>query len=142
MTVELVIEHAYYLDGAPEKVFQALTEPKILVKWFLSKAYVDPREGGDYDFDWLVGYHYAGTVMRYEKNKAISYSWARNTTASFEVAKKGQGTLLILRHGQFSDPESFGVASSRWGYYLTNLKSVLRNGTDLRSKYDWEEVAT
>jgi uncharacterized protein YndB with AHSA1/START domain len=138
MSVGLVIEQSYYFDASPETVFKALTDPKILVKWFLTKAYVDPREGGDYDFDWLVGYHYSGKIMRFEKNKAVSYSWARDTTASFEIAKEGRGTLLKLRHGTFTDPEPFGVASSRWGYYLTNMKSVIEHGSDLRAKLDWQ----
>jgi uncharacterized protein YndB with AHSA1/START domain len=136
MSHVLVIEQSYYLDAPTETVFEALIEPKLLVKWFLAKAYVDPREGGDYDFDWIGGYHYSGKIMRFEKNSAISYSWARGTTASFETAKKGHGTLLKLRHGTFTDPEPFGTASWWWGHYLTNMKSVLEHQTDLRSKPD------
>ena len=138
MSNGLVIEQSYYLEAPPESVFQALIDAKILVKWFLSKDYVDPKEGGDYDFDWLVGYHYAGKVTRFEENKAVSYSWAQGTTASFEIVKKGHGTLLKLKHGRFEDPEPFGTASSRWGYYLTNMKSVIEHQTDLRSKNDWK----
>jgi uncharacterized protein YndB with AHSA1/START domain len=138
MSDGLVIERSYYLDAPVETVFEALTDPKMLVKWFLTKAYVDPREGGDYDFDWLVGYHYSGKIMRFERNRAISYSWGRDTTASFEIAKKGPGTLLKLRHGTFTDPEPFGTASWWWGHYLTNMKSVIEHGTDLRSRFDWQ----
>src|SRR5690242_18346337 len=67
MSPVLVIEQSYYLNAPTETVFEALTEPKMLVKWFLAKAHVDPREGGDYDFDWLGGYHYSGKIMRFEK---------------------------------------------------------------------------
>ena len=56
---------------------------------------------------------------------------------TFKVIKKKDGTLLKLRHTGFKDPEHFAECSSRWGYYLTNMKSVLDHGTDLRSKYDW-----
>lgn len=38
-------------------MFQAVADPKILVKWFLSKAKLDPEEGGSYSFDWIGGYH-------------------------------------------------------------------------------------
>ncbi len=86
-----------------------------------------------------------GKVKRFEANKAVSYSWYDKldsgkmveTTASFRVAKKGNGTLLKLLHTGFEDPEHFAECSSRWGYYLTNLKSVIDHDTDLRSKYDW-----
>ncbi|MBO0888697.1 SRPBCC domain-containing protein [Candidatus Bathyarchaeota archaeon] len=133
---ELFLDQSYYLNAPPETVFQALTDPKILVKWFLAKAYVDPREGGDYDFDWLGGFHQSGKITRFEKDKAVSFSWNRNTIAAFETLKKGRGTLLKLHHGRFKDPEPFATASSRWGYFLTNMKSVLDHGIDLRSKDD------
>ncbi|HEX6561534.1 MAG TPA: SRPBCC domain-containing protein [Nitrososphaera sp.] len=139
------IEQSYYFKAPPKKVFQAMTDPKILVKWFLSKAKVVPRKGGTYSFDWIGGYHMTGSVKQFETNKAVSYSWHDEmpdgemveTTASFQVAKKGRGTLLKLRHSGFTDPEHFAECSSRWAYYLTNMKSVLDWGTDVRSKYDW-----
>ena len=140
-----VIEQAYYFDAPVKKVFQALTYSKVLVKWFLSKAKVVPKKGGSYSFDWLGGYHMTGTVKRFEMNKAVSFSWSdklksgewAKTTASFKMAKKGRGTLLKLRHTGFKDPKHFADCASRWGYYLTNMKSVLDYDKDLRSKYDW-----
>ena len=144
MAKSFVIEQSYYFEAPLKKVFQALTDPKMLVKWFLSKATVVPRKGGSYSFDWIGGYHMTGNVKRFEMNKAVSFSWSdklksgewANTRATFKVAKKGHGTLLKLRHTGFEDPEHFAECSSRWGYYLTNMKSVLDHGTDLRSEYD------
>jgi len=145
MSRSFVVEQSYYFESPFEKVFQALTEPKMLVRWFLSKATVVPKKGGSYSFDWIGGYHMTGKLKRFEANKAVSFSWSdklkigklAKTTASFKVAKKGHGTLLKLRHTGFEDPEHFADCSSRWGYYLTNMKSVLDHGVDLRSKYDW-----
>jgi len=117
----------------------------MLVKWFLSRAKVESKKGGDYSFDWIGGYHMTGKVKGLVPNKTVSFSWSdrlingklAETTASFKVVKKGHGTLLHLRHIGFKDPEHFAECSSRWGYYLTNMKSVLDHATDLRSKYDW-----
>lgn len=47
----LTIEQSYYFKAPLKKVFQAVTDPKILVKWFLSNAKVVPKEGGTYSFD-------------------------------------------------------------------------------------------
>lgn len=85
-----------------------------------------------------------GKVEAYEESKSVSYSWhdkldggrIADTTASFDVSEKGDGTLLRLRHTGFTDPEHFAECSSRWGYFLTNMKSVLDHGVDLRSEYD------
>ena len=145
MVKSYVAKQEYYFEKAkPEEVFEALTRPKMLVKWFLSKAKLDPKRDGTFFFDWIGGYHMTDKVKRFEKNKAVSFAWSdrlksgkmAKTTASFEVAKKGKGTLLSLRHTGFKDPEHFADCSSRWAYYLTNMKSVLDNGVDLRSKYD------
>ena len=145
MPKSFVAQQSYYFTAPVEKVFQSLAEPKGLTKWFLSRAKLVPEKGGSYSFDWFGGYHMTGKVKQYDMNKAISFSWTdklksgevANTTASFKVVKKGKGTLLTLRHTGFKDPEHFADCSSRWGYYLTNLKSVLDHNTDLRSKYDW-----
>jgi uncharacterized protein YndB with AHSA1/START domain len=139
-----VAEQAYFLEAPPETVFRALTDPKILVKWFLSKAKLAQRKGGGYTFDWIGGYHMTGKVKQFEPNKAVSFSWidklkngeVARTTASFVMAKKRNGTMLKLRHTGFKDPEHFADCSSRWAYYLTNMKSVLDHGVDLRSKLD------
>ena len=135
----------YHYKANPRKVFEALTEPRSLVKWFLSKAKIDPETGGAFTFDWTGGYQMASKLKKYEKNKAVAFSWidklrtgeVAKTTASFEVKKQGKGTVLKLRHSGFKDPEHFADCSSRWAYYLTNMKSVLDYGRDLRSKYDW-----
>ncbi len=145
MPKSFVIEQSYYFKAPLDKVFKSLIDSKMLVKWFLSNAKVVPKKGGSYSFDWIGGYHMTGEVKRFEPNRAVSFSWSdklRNgelakTTATFRVVKKGHGTLLNLRHTGFKDPEHFAECSSRWGYYLTNMKSVLDHGTDLRSKYDW-----
>jgi uncharacterized protein YndB with AHSA1/START domain len=145
MPKSFVAKQSYHFEAPPEKVFRSLTDPKMLVRWFLSDAALDARTWGSYAFDWIGGYHMTGTVKQFEANRAVSFSWTdrlksgkvANTTASFEVAKKGDGTLMKLRHTGFKDPEHFAECSSRWAYYLTNMKSVLDHGNDLRSKYDW-----
>jgi len=96
-------------------------------------------------FDWIGGYHMMSKVTRFEPNRAIAFAWVdkmedggiAKTNASFQVSKKGKGTLLKLRHTGFTDPNHFAECSSRWAYYLMNLKSVLSEGVDLRSKNDW-----
>jgi uncharacterized protein YndB with AHSA1/START domain len=145
MPRSLVIEQSYHFKAAPDKVFQALTDSRGLVKWFLSRARVEPKKGGTYSFDWIGGYHMNGKVKQLEEDKAVSFSWHDKlksgelveTTANFKIARKGDGSILQLRHTGFHDPEHFADCSSRWAYYLTNMKSVLDHRIDLRSKYDW-----
>lgn len=138
------VEQSYYFKAPPKKVFNALADSKILTEWFLSRAKVIPKKGGSYSFNWIGGYRMTGKIKRFEPSKKISYSWhdkvngrTVETLASFQVERRGSGAILRLRHSGFKNPEHFADCSSRWGYYLTNMKSVLDHGTDLRSKYDW-----
>ena len=123
-------------------MFNALTDSKMLTKWFLLRAKVIPEKGGSYSFNWIGGYEMTGRVRRFEPNKNVSYSWHDKvngkmveTVASFRVDKKDNDALLGLRHSGFKEPEHFADCSSRAGYYLTNMKSVLDLGVDLLSKY-------
>jgi len=105
------IEQSYYFKSAPERVFNALTEPKSLERWFLSKAKLVPKKGGSFSFNWIGGYHMTGNLKRFEPNKTVSFSWTdklesgklAKTLASFEVSGKGKGTLLRLHHTGFKD---------------------------------------
>lgn len=145
---QLVIEQKYFFETTPEVVFKALTEPKQLAKWFLSKATIDARRGGDYTFTWAGGYKHSGKVMKCVRNKTLVLSWPDQfesgkvyaTQAAFTLGKKGHGTLLKLKHSGFKKGDDwvslYGAIQSGWAYFLTNLKSVLAQGVDLRSKYD------
>jgi uncharacterized protein YndB with AHSA1/START domain len=146
---KLKISQSYYFDAPPARVFAALTEPGQLVRWFLSKAKVDLRKGGKIEFTWEGGHRMVGKVMRVATDKEVAYAWhddlgkekKATTLAEFKVSKKGKGSMLKLSHGGFGESkewiELYGAIQSGWAYYLTNLKSVLLTGTDLRSKLDW-----
>ena len=58
------IRQTYFYDAPPEKVFEALTEPNQLVRWFLSKARVNLRKGGKIEFTWAGGHKMVGKVKR------------------------------------------------------------------------------
>ena len=146
---KLKISQSFYYDAPPAKVFAALTEPDRLVQWFLSKAKVDLKKGGVVEFIWEGGHKMVGKVMRVVADKEVAYAWRDDlgkgkeveTLAEFEISKKGKGSMLKLNHGGFGNSkawvELYGAIQSGWAYYLTNLKSVLQNGKDLRSKHDW-----
>ena len=74
MPKTFTIEQSYYLESSFEKVFRALTDSNMLVKWFLSKAKVELKKGGSYSFDWIGGYHMTGEVKQFEANKAVTFS--------------------------------------------------------------------
>ncbi len=145
----LEIKQSFYFDVPPEEVFRALTEPEQLIRWFLAKAKVDLKKGGKIEFVWMGGQKMASKVKKVVPNKQVAYAWQdelpkgkkAKTLAEFKVVKKGKGSLLKLTHSGFGEGkawiEPYGAIQSGWAYYLTNLKSLMQNDVDLRSKYDW-----
>ncbi len=142
-----VIEQEYYYDATPETVFRALTVPKELVRWFLSDAKIKPKEGSSYTFTWHGGYSHKGKVEKLAPGRTLVLTWpdelkgkVYETRAAFTLRKKGKGTLLKLKHSGFKEGDDwvwlYGAVQSGWAYFLTNLKSVLSQGVDLRSKFD------
>jgi uncharacterized protein YndB with AHSA1/START domain len=149
---EVIVRQRYYYDAGPDVVFKALTKPKKLVKWFLEEAKIKPKEGSSYTFTWEEGLSHTGKVERVVLDRSLVLSWpdtikgkVYKTEVSFTLTKKGKGTLLEVVHTGFKEGPDwvwlYGAIQSGWAYYLTNLKSVLSEGVDLRSKYDNPSVS-
>jgi len=143
----LVIEQEYYYEASPQKVFAALTKPKKLVKWFLSDAKIKPKEGSSYTFTWKGGTSHTGKVKKVVPDRTLVLTWpdrirgkVYETEATFALRRKGDGTILKVTHVGFKEGEDwvwlYGAIQSGWAYFLMNLKSVLNEGVDLRSKHD------
>ena len=142
------IEHRYFYRATPERVFAALTEPAELAKWFVEKATISPKKGGGFRLTWAGGYTMKGKVLAFEPSKKLHLEWSDRfkgkkvfvTEARFALKKQGKGTLLSLTHRGFKSGKSwvalYGGIESGWAYYLTNLRSVLEHGFDLRTEYD------
>ena len=143
----MMVKQRYHFDVQPEEVFKALTKPKRLVKWFLEDARIKPKEGSSYTFSWSGGTSQTGRVEKVIPNRLLVLFWPNTvkgkrfeTQVSFRLSKKGKGTLLEVEHTGFKEGPDwvwlFGAIQSGWAYYLMNLKSVMNEGVDLRSKHD------
>jgi uncharacterized protein YndB with AHSA1/START domain len=140
------IEHVYAFRARPERVFAALTQEAELTKWFSRKARVELRKGGPFRLTWDAG-TMKGKVKSFDPPKRLVVAWhdridgkTYDTEARFDLKRKGTGTLLHLSHSGFKSGKAwiwlYGAIQSGWAYYLTNLRSVLEHGTDLRSEQD------
>lgn len=134
------IEQTYHLPAPPTTVFRALTEPSELRRWFLKDAELPPRAGATYRFVWREGYRHRAKVIAFEPDRKLVLEWPAKglgkTEVSFALAPRKGGTRLVLRHTGFGRSPgwiaNYGGTCEGWAYFLTNLKSVLRTGVDLR----------
>jgi len=143
----LVVEQEYYYEASPQKVFAALTKPKKLVRWFLNDAKIKPKEGSGYTFTWEGGTSHTGKVKKVVPDRTLILTWPDRikgklyeTEVTFALRRKGDGTILKVTHTGFKEGDDwvslYGAIESGWAYFLMNLKSLLSEGVDLRSKHD------
>ena len=147
MTKGLEIKQKATINVPPAKVFQALTNPKVLTQWFLRRSKVDLRPGGKMLFVWRNFPPYWGTIKTVKKDKKLAILWpykgeggTKDTLVRFTLSKRGKKTRLDLRHTGFGWGKKwvlhYGATQQGWAYYLRNLKSVLETGYDLRETDD------
>ncbi len=149
MAKSRTIKQRLFIKAPPSKVFKAITEPRLLKRWFIASAKLSPRKGGNFSFKWQGGYALSGKVLDYNRDKKLSLSWQHGkegkkplgtTRVTFKLKPKEEGTILELTHSGYKSGnpwvEEYAEHSSGWAYYLTNLKSVLQHNKDLRSPLD------
>ena len=137
------IEMFFGIRARPKIVFDALTRPKTLCRWFTDSARIDPRKGGEYSFEWNGGYHHEGRVLECYPSKSLVLAWPQDgspTRVAFWLTPVKGSTLLRLRQTGLRRDSirrvSFLGLYSGWVYYLSNLRAVIETGHDLRRTPD------
>jgi uncharacterized protein YndB with AHSA1/START domain len=140
------LDHQYYIHAKPSEVFRAITEPGQLTRWLCDHAELTPKKGGRFALGWKDGPTHTGTVLEFVPGERVDLTWTwpgielEGTVFSLSVEPKDEGTILHIQHTGFPRREEwtdlYGGAEWGWTYFAMNLKSVLENGHDLRSKID------
>ncbi|HLF89845.1 MAG TPA: SRPBCC domain-containing protein [Anaerolineales bacterium] len=148
------IQQTHTIATSREKVFKALTDPKELTHWWMSKSLSDPRAGGSFEYVWEFNDpsrngKQTGEYLEVVPNQKLRYPWeagdnggAHNTTVEFTLrdAPEGdapEGTLLELAHTGYKSggdwDQVYEMTAQAWGFFLGNLKAYLENGEDNRA---------
>lgn len=119
-----------------EKVFQMWTDPAQLRSWFLADAKINLKKGGDFEWKWLAGVKEKGKVLSVKKPSKISFTFA-GSVCDVTLRKDKRGSLITLHQHDIPNTEKgkvdvFLSCSCGWTFYLTNLKTFLEYGIDLR----------
>jgi uncharacterized protein YndB with AHSA1/START domain len=137
-----------------EKAYQAWTTPAALESWFLRKAIFhdtlgkpleknDPvRPGDSYAWYWH-GYPDSvvekGKVIKANGKNLMSFTFSMGCPVTISIYEESDETIVELVESDLpTDTETMlkhYVGDSRgWIFYLTNLKSFLEGGIDLRNR--------
>jgi uncharacterized protein YndB with AHSA1/START domain len=131
------------INAAPEKIYQAWTDPQKITAWFApprvtagtERATIDARVGGRYrlSFDTDNGEHHevSGVYRDIVPNRRLVFSWAWHSTPEREslvtvsLEPDGQGTMVTLRHEQFFDQAACDNHEGGWKVMLENIERYL-----------------
>jgi len=119
-----------------EKVFQMWTDPVQLRSWFLADGKIDLKKGGEYEWKWFAGVKEKGKVLSVKKPSKLSFTFA-GSVCDITFKKDKRGAMIILHQHDIPETEKgkydvFLNCSCGWTFYLTNLKTYLEYGIDLR----------
>lgn len=133
----------YYYPANLEKVFSLWATRQGLRSFLVEECYIEGREDSEivktndqFTLTWRQGYSVKGDFLEVQENKLLSFSFG-NMRIDIIFKPRGQKTLVSLHQSLIPSDERGKVmghlnSRSSWAFYMTNLKSVILTGTDLR----------
>ncbi len=124
----------------PAGLFEYLVDARKLEDWFPDQAVFEPQLLGKYHFRWKdKNGVWSGVVTDFIRGNTLGYTWKPpdedyETSVKIKLSAQGNETLLDLTHSGFSSNSAMDKAVKAWVFYLTNLKSVVEEGNDLRQQ--------
>ncbi len=129
------------LKAAPEKVFEAWTQPQQMTRWWGVTsnpkppiAETDLRVGGRFrvQFWGADDQHHSvsGVYREVVPNRRLVFSWAwqstpeRQSQVTIDLSPVDQGTMLTLTHEQFADQKACDDHRVGWTHGLDNLEKL------------------
>jgi uncharacterized protein YndB with AHSA1/START domain len=127
------------IDAPVSKVFKAWTDQDQVSQWFTTRTEIQPRKGGRLYFEWVAGDKWESEVLAVRKNQLFAFLFGdKGETVEVKFRKLGRKCICELHQYNIkTDPKSRYVMHrdtlQGWTFFLTNLKSWLEHGIDLRS---------
>lgn len=131
------IDHSVYINAAPEKVFDALTNAQGWDAWFTKGMTLDPRVGGEITFRWEkwgpdhVTAEDRGKILEILSCQKFSFLWNLHeggTTVTFTLQPRASGTVLRITDQGYKSVDYFMTCATGWGEALALLKFCLEHG--------------
>jgi uncharacterized protein YndB with AHSA1/START domain len=127
------------LAASPERLFEAWTDPVVLVRWFVTaenqqvaEAEMDVRPGGEYRItitDPEDRFCAFGTYQRVEPPHLLEFTWEWEESSiekgrslvTVELRPLGRETELTLTHARLASEKSIQAHASGWTAILDRL---------------------
>jgi uncharacterized protein YndB with AHSA1/START domain len=131
MTQDVV--QAVEVDAPPERVWQLLTDPTELPRWWPDAAKVEPGLGGRIVLDFGPG-NVTGEVTRWEPPRALGFTWVPSNVPGVELhvaftvddLGAGRSRVRVVHSGFEAAPEAREAVVGGWAHFLPRLVEVAR----------------
>jgi uncharacterized protein YndB with AHSA1/START domain len=134
------------IAAPPERVFEALIDPKQVLQWWTSETCaienfaIEPKRGGRWTYDTkssalnvngVSKFHCEGEVLEYDPPRVLAYTWianwhedtARRTVVRWELTRVAGGTQLKVTHsGLAAEHAARRDYSGGWPGVIDQLK--------------------
>ena len=97
MSERILVEREVVFPAEPDEVWEALTDPHELEKWFANDVELDPREGGAGVFRWENGEERRVTVREAVPGERLVLEGDDEGTVEFHLDPVPDGTRLLVR---------------------------------------------
>jgi uncharacterized protein YndB with AHSA1/START domain len=137
------------ISAPPERVFQALIDPKQVMTWWtgeecrIQNFALEPRRGGKWTYDAMPTklnvnrvsqFHCDGEVLEYDPPRVLAYTWianwhddkSRRTLVRWELAPDGASTRVKVTHsGLAQETTARRDYSGGWPGVMQQLKQFV-----------------
>ena len=131
--------YVIYIHSTPERVWQALTDPKVTTQYWGHSNVSDWRPGSRWEHQRTDGsglVDVAGTVIESSPPTRLVTTWAAPgqdypagpSRVTFDVEPYGDIVRLTVSHDNLGDDTERKGAAAGWAAVLSNLKSLLETG--------------
>ncbi|HEV7622112.1 MAG TPA: SRPBCC domain-containing protein [Flavisolibacter sp.] len=135
------------------KIYHAISTQDGLETWFLRQAKFKKENGADRNqnetigkndtyewrwFGWPDEVKEKGSILQVNKD-SIKFIFGKAGIVTFSIKNEDGTIILELIQSEIPSEQEAGVdyymgCSKGWQFYMTNLKSILEGGIDLRNK--------
>ncbi|HZW58178.1 MAG TPA: SRPBCC domain-containing protein [Nitrososphaerales archaeon] len=119
----------------PETVWEAITDPTQLSKWYMTKARIDARVGGSIDyFAGISQFHVTGSILVWDPPRVFEHEWnveprpelpsGERSLIRWEIIRDGEDSILKLTHRNLTRRTARGFGPGTHAF-LDRLEALL-----------------
>ena len=120
---------------SPSRVFEGVSQPKLLDQWWTVRSSGEPTVGATYELDFGPEYQWAAVVTESRPGAAFELRMTHadgdwmNTLVGFEFAAAGSGTRVRFHHRGWPEVnDHYRTSCHCWALYLRILRRYLEFG--------------